>query len=142
MGNLIVFVYSLTYISSSFPWFGWPRFFKCTERMSHSLVELLRYHKKTKHLSWSLLFWLHAQNQWSSFITCSLKMSIFVWTFVRIFQYSVRQRSKIYQNCAGSRCYSHGICLLKKHYSVPISFLVHLTCTNHTHMQTQTYECE
>ena len=89
----------------------------------HRAVRLPCYLKQTEHLSWALLFWLHAQNPWSSFIMCSLKRRIFAWTFVRIFQSSVRRTSEIYQSRAGSTCYSHAICLLKKHYSVPLSSL-------------------
>lgn len=46
------------------------------------------YPEQTEHLSRSTLFWLHAQNQASSFITRSLKMSTFVSTFLRMFPYS------------------------------------------------------
>lgn len=37
--------------------------------------------------------------------------------------------SGIYQKCAGSRCSSHGVCLLKKHYSAALIVSVHLMCT-------------
>lgn len=80
------------------------------------------------------------KNQRGSFITS--EMNIFVWTFPMVFHGTAKPRSQIYQKCAGSRCSSHGICLLKKHYSVPLIFPVHLTCTNHTLMHTHTHTCE
>lgn len=75
-----------------------PHFFPaCTKTMPHVLSKLPRYLKQARHLSWSLLFGLHAENQKELVHHMLIENEHICVNICKAF--SLKRRRKIYQIC-------------------------------------------